>query len=120
MSRVKLPDLEDFLKVEEFRENGTFVIRAELPGIDPEKDVDITITDDTLRISAERRQEIKTEDKDRYHSEFHYGSFSRVLRLVPGTKQDDVTATYKDGILEIRLPVDTEQTSVKKIAITKS
>lgn len=111
---------DELLKVEEYREDGTVVIRAELPGIDPDKDVDITVADDTVTITAERREETKAEDRGRYHSEFHYGSFTRVLPLAPGTKQDDVTATYKDGILEIRLPVDEEKGAVKKIEITKA
>ena len=111
---------DDTLKIEEFRENGTMVIRAEMPGIDPEKDVDITITGETVRITAERRQETKVEEKGGYHSEFRYGSFTRVLPLAPGTKQEDVTATYTDGILEIRFPVDEEQAAVKKIAVTKA
>src|SRR5690242_5434708 len=53
---------EDLIRVDEFREGSTQVIRAELPGIDPEEDVEITVTDGVLRINAERRVEEKTQD----------------------------------------------------------
>ena len=50
------------IRVEEFQENGELVVRAEMPGIDPDKDVEITVTDHTLHLKAERHEETKTED----------------------------------------------------------
>jgi HSP20 family protein len=108
------------MKVEERREDGVVVVRAELPGIDPERDVEITVQDGTLRIHAERREETKTEDKDRYRSEFRYGSFVRTLALPAGASEEDVKATYKDGILEVRVPVDEEKVGAKRIAIERA
>src|SRR6516164_1995349 len=63
----------DFLKVEQFREDQTVVIRVEIPGIDPEKDVEITVSDGRLHLSAERRfEEAKEEGKDYLRREFRY------------------------------------------------
>lgn len=84
---------EPQLKVEEFREDGQLVVRAEMPGIDPDNDVEITVSDDILHLRAERRSETKTEDTSGCHSEFHYGSFSRSLRLPAGATEADIKAT---------------------------
>jgi HSP20 family protein len=96
-------------------------VRAELAGIDPDKDVAITVKDGLLQIKAERRVEEETEDKGYTRHELRYGSFSRSLPLPDGATESDIKATYKDGILEIRVPVteppaDAEPT---KISITK-
>ena len=97
------------------------VIRAELPGIDPDKDVELTVIDGILRINAERRVESKTEDKGYLRHELHYGSLTRTLPLPDGIKEADITASYKNGILEIRVPVleQPPEREPKKIAITK-
>jgi HSP20 family protein len=108
------------MKVEEFRDGDTLVVRAEMPGIDPDKDVEITVSDGMLRLSAERRSETTTEDKKGYRSEFRYGSFSRSVRLPAGAGEDDVTATYDDGILEVRIPIDESSNGAKKIPISRS
>ncbi|THJ37712.1 Hsp20/alpha crystallin family protein [Candidatus Frankia alpina] len=100
---------DDLIRVEETTEAGTHVVRAEMPGIDPARDVEITVAEGVLSVRAERHEE-KTEKTDGgYRSEFRYGSFSRSLPLPAGTKDDQVVATYKDGILEIRVPVDDRQ-----------
>ena len=111
---------ESPMKVEEFRENGTLVVRAELPGVDPEKDVEITVENGRLHIHGERRDEKKEETKNgSYRSEFRYGSFDRILPLPPGAGEDAVKATYRDGILEVRLPVDDAAAAAKKIPVAK-
>jgi HSP20 family protein len=108
------------MKVEEFRDGDTLVVRAEMPGIDPDKDVEITVADRMLHLRAERRSETKTEDKKGYRSEFRYGSFSRAVRLPAGAGEDDVKASYNDGILEVRIPVDDNANGAKKIPITRT
>jgi HSP20 family protein len=118
------PDLavdqnDDALKVEEYQEGDTLVVKAEMPGIDPDNDVELSVSDHTLRLKAERRQETKTEDTKGYRSEFHYGAFTRVVALPVGATADDVKATYADGILEVRIPIDVGQAESKKIPITK-
>lgn len=113
-----LTGMEPELKVEEFQDDGQLVIRAEIPGIDPDKDVEITVSDNTLHLHAERRSESRSEDAKGYRSEFHYGSFSRALRLPVGATDADIAATYVDGILEVRVPIDTAKAEAKKIPIS--
>jgi len=95
---------KDLLRVEEYAEDGSLVVRAEMPGIDPDKDVEISMHDGMLHIRAQRRDVSEHTDKKEYRSEFHYGMFERTLPLPAGVAEGDVTATYKDGILEVRMP----------------
>lgn len=108
------------IRVDEYREDNTQVIRAELAGIDPAKDVEITVDDGMLRITAQRRVEEKSEDKGYVRHELQYGSFSRALPLSDGAAESDITAGYKDGILEIRVPLAEPPAPAEptKIAIT--
>ncbi len=112
-------DVDGMIRVEEFHDDGTLVVRADLPGIDPEKDVDLTVADGMLRIEAERREEEKKEDKGYLRQELRYGSLSRTLPLPEGVAESDIKATYKAGTLEIRIP-EPKQEPTKKIPISKS
>jgi len=110
------------MRVEEYLEDDTWVIRAEMPGIDPDKDVEISVVDGVLHLRA-RREERKEEDRpDGYRSEFHYGGFQRSIQLPAGATEGDVKATYKDGILEIRVPAPkaAEAKPAVKIPIARS
>ena len=117
--RSLLGEDADVMRVENFTEGNEAVVRVEMPGIDPDKDVEINVSDHTLRIHAERREETKTEDKDRYRSEFRYGSFTRVVPVPPGATEKDIKATYKDGILEVRVPIDRAAAAATKIPIQR-
>jgi len=111
----------DLIRVEEFREDGTLVIRADLPGIDPDKDVELTVADGMLVIQAERHEEEKREEKGYVRQEVRYGSMSRTLPLPEGVTEADITATYKAGILEIRIPEPKPvEAKTIKIPISKS
>lgn len=110
---------EGQVSVEEFVEGNQLVVRAELPGVDPDRDVDISIVDSNLRIRAERRQEEKVQDRNYRRSEIRYGSFSRTLPLPAGTKEDDISATYRDGILEVRAPIEEGRQGPSRIPIQK-
>ena len=79
------------------------ILRAEVPDINPE-DLDISITDDTLRIRGEKRQERVEEEGGIKRTERRYGSFSRTLQLPCKIDLDDVKATYREGILNIVMP----------------
>lgn len=115
-----IPFVEEGFRMEQFVEDdGTIVVRGELPGLDPDEDVTITIDDDRLTIAGEREERHEDKHDGGYRSEFHYGSFERTVRLPAGAKADEVSATYTDGILEVRVPVDTETPDVTKIPIAK-
>ena len=115
--RAVFPDLADWLeapwtgpppfltgqvfRLEEAIRGNRYVIRAELPGLDPENDIEVTVDGRTLTIRAERRQQ----DNEPYHSEFRYGSLARLVRLPARVGAADVTARYDKGVLEVSVPV---------------
>jgi HSP20 family protein len=109
------------LRLEEYLEDDTCVIRAELPGIDPEKDVEISVADGILHLRAEREERSEEKQPNGYRSEFHYGRIARSIRLPEGATEADVTASYKDGILEVRVPAPKEDVAAapRKIPITR-
>jgi HSP20 family protein len=110
------PYLAQPIRVEECIEDDHYLVRAELAGIDPEKDVEVTVGSGYLTIRAERSD--KTEGKHR--SEFRYGSFSRTMGLPANADEDAVTASYCDGILTISVGLKTEgKAGAKKIEVVK-
>jgi HSP20 family protein len=102
------------IRVEQFLDGNTLVVRAEVPGIDPDKDVDVSVADGVLHIKAEREEKTEHKDKSGYRSEFRYGSFSRSVSLPPGAREEDVKATYKDGVLEVRAPAPEQAPTTEK------
>jgi HSP20 family protein len=112
---------EGWLRVEEVHEDGTLVVRVELPGVDPDKDIDVSVAEGMLHISAKREERTEHKDKASYRSEFRYGEFSRDLVLPTGVDKDAVKAEYKDGILEVQIPwpVEPKATS-SKVPISRS
>jgi HSP20 family protein len=97
-------DGERWMRVEEIHEDDTLVIRAELPGVDPDKDVEISVSDGVLHIEGRREESKERKEQSSYRSEFHYGTFSRDLALPKGVESKQVKASYHDGILEVRVP----------------
>jgi len=113
-SRGLFPDLFDWLepsypiwhpfagqsmRTEEYIDNGRFVVRAEMPGIDPDKEAEVTTSKGVLTIHAERHEE--TEGK--HHSEFRYGSFTRRVALPDAADESDIQAVYDKGIIEVSI-----------------
>ena len=108
------------IKVEELVDGNDLVVRAELPGVDPEKDVDVSIRDNHLRIDAHREERKEEKDKGGYRTEFRYGSFSRTIPLPEGVTEQDIQATYTDGVLEVRVPVpEQKQAAAKRIEVKR-
>ena len=133
MPPARFPDLLDWLdspwsammpfgsnttfRVEDYTDDGTYMIRAELPGVDPEKDVEVTVDAGTLTIRAERREESK---QDR-HSEFRYGSLTRTVPLPDGADVEKITAKYDKGILEVTVPVPAQaKAGPRQISVSRS
>jgi HSP20 family protein len=112
-------DAEAWLRIEQYRDGNTLVIRTDLPGIDPEQDVDITVTGDTLQIDA-RREEPGYKDQAGYRSELRYGEFSRSIPLPRGAYPDEIEATYRDGVLEVRVRLPEQSgTSATKVKVSR-
>lgn len=78
------------------------------------------VSDHVLNLRAERKETSKHEEKGGYRSEFHCGSFSRSVRLPNGGSHKDVKATYKDGILEVRIPVDESTAAKTKVPVQRA
>lgn len=96
-------------------ENEAVYLRLELPGIEA-KDLDIEVTEKAVSISAERKLERKNEEKGIFKTEFHYGKFHRVIPLPARVQNTNVTADYKDGILNLTLPkTEAEKHKVVKV-----
>ncbi len=105
---TRRPDREPALlawepAVEMFETDQDVVVRAALPNIDP-KQVDITVTNDAITFRGESRHEEEHTGRNYVRREFRYGSFSRTLPLVTEVKSAEATATYKDGVLEVKIP----------------
>jgi HSP20 family protein len=111
---------EHVMRVEEALDGKDLVIRAEMPGIDPDKDVQVELRDHVLELRAQRKQKTEQEEKGVRRSEFHYGSFYRAVPLPLETTEADVRATYKDGILEVRVPCESKQEEPTKIEVTRT
>lgn len=119
-SRFDRAGLAHPIRIEEERTDDQLIIKAEIPGIDPGRDVDIQIVDDVLRVKAERRESEKTETNGTVTSEFRYGTFLRTVRVPRGTTADAVHATYTDGILQIAVPIPKPAEPVAaKVAVTR-
>ncbi len=97
---------EPEIKIEEFVDGDRHVIRADMPGVDPTKDIQLSVDGNVLRLHGERR----AEEHDEHRSEIRYGSFERLITLPRGTRAEDVTAEYVNGVLTVSMPMNgTEQ-----------
>ena len=94
-------------QIEKFRRGDKLVVRADLPGLNKD-DVKVEIENGVLSISGERREQHE-EDRDGYYrSERSYGQFYRALPMPEGVSDEQCEATFKDGVLEVTLPVPKE------------
>lgn len=108
------PYLAQPIRIEEYTEDGHYVVKAELAGIDAAKDAEVMVGAGYLTIRAERHDMVE----GTHRSEFRYGSFSRTLNLPADANPDDVTATYADGILKVSVGIKKEELEeVKKVEI---
>lgn len=101
------------IRLEDEIKDGNYELRAEIPGVDPAKDVDITVRDGQLTIKAERTE--KKESNGR--SEFTYGSFVRSVSLPAGADEDAITASYNKGILTVSVPVTEGKPAEKHVEV---
>lgn len=94
------------------------VYAFDLPGI-PEEDISLEVKDDTLTVSAHREKKEETTEDGFYRFERRYGTFARAVGLPQGVDQDQISARYENGVLEIRVPKPVEQ-KPHKIALSKT
>lgn len=106
------------LRIEEFQDGDDQVIRAQIPGVDPEKDINVSLHEGMLTIEASRTQSSKVESATGYRSEFTYGSFLRTIPVSSDVDPDDVKATYESGVLEVRLKRTGKPSESHRITVT--
>ncbi|MEV3964462.1 Hsp20/alpha crystallin family protein [Nocardia sp. NPDC050193] len=102
------------LRVEDTVEDDRYTVRTEIPGVDPNKDIDVSVQGRQLVIKAERSEK-KVENG---HSEFSYGSFYRTVALPQNAETDKIEADYARGILTVGVPLREPQETAKKIEVT--
>jgi HSP20 family protein len=101
------------IRLEDELKDGRYEVRAEIPGVDPAEDVDITVRDGVLTIKAERTE--KKESNGR--SEFSYGSFMRSVTLPAGADEEAIKASYDKGILTVSVPVSDAKPAERRVTI---
>ncbi len=99
-----------------FEDGSDVVVKAEMPGMKKE-DIEVNLTDEMVTVSGEKKKEEKVEKNDYYRVERSYGSFRRSFRLPKEVQSDKAKASFKDGVLEIRVP-KTEEAIKKEKKIT--
>jgi HSP20 family protein len=107
---TRLMRLEDEIK------DGRYEVRAEIPGVDPSEDIEITMRDGQLTIKAERSEKKEFDGR----SEFSYGSFVRTVSLPAGADEDDVKATYDKGILTVSVAIKESKPAEKHVPIVSA
>lgn len=118
MPRFKFPEFADVsTSVDMFEEGDDLVVKAEIPGMKKDE-ISIDFSGDVVTISGEKKSEERTERKDYYRVERSFGSFSRRLRLPVEVQIDKTHASFKDGVLEIRMPKsEAAKQKVRKITV---
>jgi HSP20 family protein len=101
--------------MEVFERDGQYVIRTDVPGIDP-TEVEVSILNDALTIRGERKKAHEVKEKESYYSEAAYGRFERRLALPKGIDPEKITARFENGVLEVSVPLPQTATG-KKVSI---
>jgi HSP20 family protein len=101
--------------VDIFEQEGSIVLKAELPGVDP-KDVDIRVENNTLTLRGERRFDNEVKRESYHRVERSYGAFTRSFSLPNMVDVEKIKAEYKDGVLRVTLPKK-EEAKPKQISI---
>ena len=104
------------MRLEDEMKDGRYVVRAEMPGVDPAKDIDITVRDGQLTIKAERSEKKDFDGR----SEFSYGSFIRSVSLPAGADEETIDAAYDQGILTVSVAISGSKPAERHIEVHSS
>jgi HSP20 family protein len=100
-------------------DDNAYTVKVEVPGV-KQKDINLEIDNGTLTVSGEKKHEKEEKDKHYYHMEQSYGSFQRMLSLPEDADEENVKASFKNGVLTITLPrTDVAKKDVKQIPINE-
>jgi len=115
-----MPTLSSVFPLDVYREDGSLVIKAEVPGVTSDE-LDISVKDNVLTISGETRAEEEVEEENYVRRERQYGSFSRSLALPVEAEGDKAEAAFEDGVLTVTIPLAEEpQPQAVKIEVKSS
>lgn len=89
--------LRNPIPIEEVEDDTSYVLRAELPGVDPARDISVMVADGEVTLAVDR----VGQHHDQAHSEFRYGSFRRLVTLPRRARDDTVRASYRGGVLQV-------------------
>jgi len=103
-------------EVDVLERNGTLLVRADLPGLTKE-DVKVNVVENLLTIEGERKEETESKQDGYIRSERSYGTFYRSLPLPVGVKPEKIEATFKNGVLEVSMPLTAPEKKTKEIEI---
>jgi HSP20 family protein len=104
--------------VESFVRNDMLVVRAYLPGLEP-KDINISVLGNVLTIRGERKNGEEINEQDYFQREIAYGAFERQINIPSSAKTDDVKAEFKNGVVEITIPL-TKEVTAKKVPLVET
>jgi HSP20 family protein len=106
--------------VEVGEDDKAYTVTAELPGLD-QKDIEVALTDDSITIKGEKKEEKEEKKKDYYLSERSYGSFQRSFTLPADVDHDKIAAQMNKGVLTVTMPKSPEaQKKSRKLEIKTS
>lgn len=125
-----LGELSDFLprsdhfvpRMDVYGEGGDLVVKLELPEFKAD-DIEVSLEDSCLTISGKHEREEKIEEEHYYRRERYSGAFTRTVQLPRQTKEEDVSADLKEGVLEVRVKGAAAEAAVedrKKIPVASS
>lgn len=117
--RTEFKDFDWMPQIEVLQTNGDLMVKAELPGLTRD-DVKVELTDEALTISGERKEEKEEKREGFYRSERNYGRFYRQIPLPEGVKTDKANATFRNGVLEVTVPVTKSESKARKLEIKEA
>jgi len=101
--------------IDVYEEKDSVVVKAELPGMTKE-DIEVNLAGENLTIKGEKKEDKEVKEDNYYRRERSYGSFLRTVALPSEVKRDEIKASFKDGVLEVRMP-KTEDAKKKSVSV---
>lgn len=109
---IEAAEEEFALPVESFVKDGNLVVRADVPGLEP-KDIDLSVLGNVLTIKGERKDQKEVKKENYFRREISYGAFERHVTLPEGIETDKIKASFKNGVIEITMPMAKEAVAKK-------
>jgi HSP20 family protein len=119
-SKVAVKSSEDFesepegqLTIDVYQTPEEIIVESAVAGVDPEKDLDINVTNDSITVKGQRKREQTVKDEDYFYQECYWGRFSRSVILPQEVDAENSYAAFKNGVLTVHLPKLTKQKAKK-------